>query len=191
MAGDPVRRKWTIDEYLAYEDETGIKHEYIDGDIYAMIGGTSRHNMISANVIIEIGQKLRGTGCRAYPSDMRIFISDTKYVYPDMSVVCGKAVFADDKELMLKNPAMVVEVMSPSSEDYDQGTKANFYMSLESLQIYLLLHQDKQRALLYTRGDDRWIRREFTADDAVLPLDTLDISVPLSDLYLDVDFDED
>jgi Uma2 family endonuclease len=190
MASDPVRRKWTIDEYLAYEDETGIKHEYIDGDIYTMTGGTDRHSAITASTLLAVGKRLNTQRCHLRTSDLKVAIDDSKYVYPDMTVICGDLLFRDDKRTMLTNPTMVVEVMSPSSEDYDQGTKANFYLSLDSVQIYLVLHQDQQRALLYTRGDDRWIRRIFTDDDAMIPLDALNISIPVSEIYSDVDFDE-
>ena len=189
MATEPVRRKWTLDEYLAYEQETGIKHEYIDGEIYAMTGGTDKHSILTVNTSAALFQRLRDNPCRPYSSDMRVQISAAKYVYPDVSVVCGEATFADDNRTMLTNPALVVEVMSPSSADYDRGKKFDFYRSLSSVQHYLLIAQEQMKVLLYTRQDnDTWLLREFTAPDDELPLGALAITVPLSDLYLDVEF---
>ena len=96
MASDPVKRRWTVEEYLAYEVETGIKHEYIDGEIYAMSGGSGDHALIMMNCGAELNLQLRGSQCRVYSSDLKVKISATKYVYPDLSVVCGDAEYTDE-----------------------------------------------------------------------------------------------
>jgi Uma2 family endonuclease len=93
MATNPVKRLWTVEEYLAYEEKTGIKHEYIDVEIFAMSGGTKRHALIGLNVGAELRDKLRKSSCFVLNSEMRIRISDTKYLYPDATVVCGEAKF--------------------------------------------------------------------------------------------------
>jgi len=121
MATNPVPRKWTVEEYLAYEEETGIKHEYIDGEIYAMSGGTENHSLITMNTTFAVQSQLRGSSCRVHSSDMRIKISDLRYFFPEFSVVCGKAEFDDEKRTMLTNPTLVCEVLSPSSQDNDRG----------------------------------------------------------------------
>lgn len=115
----------TVEEYLAYEKETGIKHEYIDGEIFAMSGGTDRHSQIKANCIVEVGYQLRKNTCILYDSDMKVKVSESKYVYPDFSIVCEKAIFADDAHTMLINPTLVAEVTSDSSKSYDKIQKAN------------------------------------------------------------------
>ncbi len=191
MATEPVRRKWTVDEYLAYEQETGIKHEYIDGEIYAMTGGTGRHGLIASNMGGALYQRLRDNPCRAYSSDVKIHISNTKFVYPGVSVVCGEAQFADDEQSRLTNPVMIVEVLSPSTADYDRGQKFDFYKSVTSVQHYLLLEQNTLLARLYTRRDKGWFLQEFTDSDDELPLNALEITVPLRDVYLDVVFESD
>jgi Uma2 family endonuclease len=173
MVTNQVPRYWTVEEYLAYEEETGIKHEYIDGEIYAISGGTNKHSRIAANCIIAVGKRLKNP-CHINTSDMRVKISDIKFVYPDFSVVCGEATFDDENETKLINPTFVAEVISPSSESYDRGMKSEFYRSLPSLQAYLLLDQKRVHAQLYTRHEAGWLLREFIELDAVIPLETLE-----------------
>jgi Uma2 family endonuclease len=189
MAMNPVKRLWTIEEYLAYELETGIKHEYIDGEIYAMTGGTDKHSKIKANVVIALGkQREQAQTCSIYDSDMRIKITDKKYVYPDMSVVCGESVFADKEHTILTNPTFVVEVLSESSADYDKGTKADYYFSLASVNAYLLLAQDRAYAQLYTRHEAGWLLREFSGLEAVVPLEAIGCTLALSEAYWGIQF---
>jgi Uma2 family endonuclease len=191
MATNPVKRKWTVEEYLAYELETGIKHEYIDGEIYAMFGGTDKHSLIKSKTLLAIGKQLeKSTTCRFYDSDMRVKITDAKYVYPDVTVVCGDSVFEDKKRTMLMNPTLVVEVLSDESENYDKGQKADYYQGLPSVQAYLLLAQDKAHAQLYTRHESGWLKREFSGLDAVVPLESIGCNLPLSEAYLNIEFDE-
>jgi Uma2 family endonuclease len=190
MATNPVKRTWTVEEYLAYELETGIKHEYIDGEIYAMSGGTKRHALIGLNVGAELRDKLRKSSCFVLNSEMRIRISDTKYLYPDATVVCGEAKFSDENETMLLNPSLVVEVLSESTKGFDVGKKSEYYRSLPSLQAYLLLEQDRHFAQLYTRHESGWLLREFSGLEAFVPLEAIGCNLALSEAYLNVDFDK-
>jgi len=191
MAMEPVKRKWTVQEYLDYEQETGIKHEYIDGEIYAMSGGTRRHSMIAVNCTAYLLGQLRDSSCSVLNSDMRNKISDLKYVYPDFSVVCGQAHFSDQNETMLTNPTLVAEVISPSSKSYDLGTKAEFYRSLGSLKAYLLIDQDRAYVQLYTRRQGEWLFTEYASLDEVVPLDAIGCTLPLSEIYRNVDVEVD
>jgi Uma2 family endonuclease len=191
MATNPVKRKWTLEEYLAYEQETGIKHEYLDGEIYAMSGGTDKHSLIKFNLGVELGQQLKKSKtCRGYDSDMRVKITDTKYVYPDLTVVCGEARFSDEEHTMLLNPTLVVEVMSATSENYDKGQKADFYQGISSVQSYLLLDQNKAHAQLHTRHESAWLKRTFSGLDAVVPLESIGCTLALSEAYRNVEFEE-
>lgn len=187
MASDPVKRHWTVEEYLAYEEETGVKHEYLDGDIFAMSGGSGDHALITMNCGIEIGSQIRGSNCKAYSSDLKIKISNNRYVYPDLSVVCGETQYADDNNSILLNPIMVVEVISPSSASYDRLQKSEYYRSLPSLQIYLILEQDKPFAQLWSRREDGWLLQDFSGLDATLPLTAIDCTLPLSEVYRGVE----
>lgn len=188
MALEKQQEFWTLEEYLAYELETGIKHEYIDGEIFAMSGGSDKHSLIKTNCVVELGLQLRGKQCRLYDNDMKVKITNTKYVYPDFSVVCGSAEFDDESNTMLINPTLVAEVTSPSSESYDRVTKADFCRSLASIQAYLIIKQEKVQAQLYTRHDDGWFLRDFTSLEDIIPLDTLGCSLPMSEIYRDIDY---
>ncbi|MAU08210.1 MAG: hypothetical protein CL607_00190 [Anaerolineaceae bacterium] len=191
MAMEPVKRKWTVQEYLDYEQETGIKHEYIDGEIYAMSGGTDRHSTIAVNCMAHLANELRDSQCRVHSSDMRVKINDLKYVYPDFSVVCGRAEFADEGRTMLRNPTLVAEVMSPSSKGYDSNAKAHDYRSLESVQLYMLIDQDRTHVQLYSRREGEWLFTEYTKLSDVVPLDALGCTLPLSEIYRNVDVEVD
>lgn len=187
MATQPVKQHWTVAEYLAHEQTTGIRHEYLDGEIFAMSGGSENHSLITANALITLGQALRPLPCRVYSSDLKVKISNSRYVYPDVSVVCGEAEFADESRTQLTNPTLVVEVMSPSTADYDRGSKGDFYRSLASLQAYLLFDQDRAFAQVYTRHQAGWLLREFSAADTI-QLDAPSIEIPLLEIYRNVSF---
>jgi Uma2 family endonuclease len=189
MAMNPVNRLWTFEEYLAYEDETGIKHEFINGEIYAMTGGTFEHGQIANNVGAELRAQVRKTDCRAVNSDVKIKISDEIFVYPDVTVVCGEAKFADTKRTLLTNPTLVVEVLSDSSKNYDKGAKADYYLGLPSLKAYLILEQKRAHTTLYTRHEAGWLRREFKGMGAVVPLEAIGCNLVLSEAYLNIDFE--
>lgn len=186
MVSDHFSKHMSVQEYLTYEQETGIKHEYIDGEIFAMAGGSDTHSTIALNCGGELRTHLRNKPCRAFNSDMKIKITDIKYVYPDFSVVCGEAKFADEKRTMLVNPTFVAEVISPSTGDYDRGAKADFYRSLPSVKAYLLLDQERPFAQLYTRHESGWLLREFSGLDSIVPLDEIDCELSLREAYLDV-----
>jgi Uma2 family endonuclease len=191
MASNPnYHQKWAVEEYLAYEDETDIRHEYIDGEIYAMSGGTENHSGICANGIAELGNQTRGKPCRVHASDMKVKVSETKYLYPDFSVVCGEAQFADEKRTLLTNPILMAEVISDSSEKYDKITKNEYYRSLSSLKYYLIIDQSRVHVQLYTVQGEGWLLQEFTRREQSISLDAIDVTLSLSELYLDVEFDD-
>lgn len=190
MAINPVKRLWTLEEYLAYEDETHLRYEFIDGEIFAMAGGSDKHSTICLNVGAELRSALRNSPCRPFNSDMKLKITDLVYVYPDVTVVCGEAQFADAKRSMLLNPSLVVEVLSETTANYDKGQKYDFYRSLPSLQAYLMLEQDRPHAMLYTREKSGWHLEDYYGLDALVPLEALGCSLKLSEAYLNVDFDD-
>ena len=130
MAIDSIRHM-TVEEYFAFDETSEIRHEYIDGEIIPMTGGTLNHGMIMANANGALWQRLRGSDCRIISSDMRNRISPTRYVYPDFCVVCGEAT-TDERAVTLWNPTLVGEVTSPSSIDRDRGEKRHYYQSIPS-----------------------------------------------------------
>lgn len=187
MVSQPNRTYWTVDEYLAYEHEEGVRYEYIDGQIYMMSGGTRRHNRIAVNCTSTLNIQLESKPCEVYNSDMRTKINDMKYLYPDFSIACRNKIFSDEKETMLENPVIVAEVLS----DYRRGEKANHYRSLPSLKAYLILDPNKVYARLYTRHDEGWLLREYQSLTNVIPLDATDCELNLDVVYRDIEFETD
>ena len=179
----------TVEEYLAFEVGSEIKNEYIDGEIYAMTGGTGKHSSITINTIIAIGIQLRSSDCSLHSSDMRIKVGPSRYVYPDLSAVCGKATYDDDSATTLLNPVLVIEVTSPSSIDYDRVIKREYYSAVESLQAYLVIDQHRALAELYTRTQEGWNLQQFAGMDAVAPLDVIGCSLPLTEVYRGITFE--
>lgn len=180
--------KWTVEEYLVYEADSETRHEYIDGEIYAMTGGTVHHSAITTNTTIAIGRQLDNSVCSLHSSDMRVRVSPSKYVYPDLSAVCGKA-DCDDNDTTLLNPILVVEVTSPSSGDYDRLAKRDYYYAVPSIQGYLIMDQYRVFAELYTRTSFGWFLRQFSDWDDVIPLEMLSCDLPLAQVYRGILFE--
>lgn len=161
MGQAALRTGMSEQEYLAFERSSPEKHEYADGEIFAMSGGTIEHSAVAANIIRELGNSLFGKGCRTLTSDMRLKIPSTgRYVYPDGSVVCGPPEFVDDTRDTLLNPRLIIEVLSDSSEAYDRGDKFAGYRSIASFQEYVIASQKEPRIEVFTRQPDgSWMLR--------------------------------
>ena len=173
----------TVAEYLAWEERQECKHEYIDGEIIEMTGGTRKHSRIIINLTLAIGSQLRGSNCVLHSSEMRVKAGDSRYVYPDLSAVCGDELLEDASELTLLNPIFVVEVTSPSSLGYDYVDKLEFYFQVPSVEAYLIVDQDRPYANLYTRAEAGRYLRMFNSLDDVIPLAALNCELPLAQVY--------
>jgi Uma2 family endonuclease len=156
-----------------------------------MAGASEEHNILTVNLTIALGSQLRGGPCRPFAADMRVRIGSADlYAYPDVVVVCGERRFADDQRDVLLNPIVIIEVLSPGTEDYDRGDKFAGYQHLESLQEYLLVAQDRPHVEQYTRqADGRWLLSEATHLEAVIHLSSLGADLALSEVYADVNFE--
>ena len=182
----PVRL--TVEEYLAWEEKNFEKHEYIDGEVRCMAGATRKHNQIAMNTGSSLWQQLAGSDCFVLSSDMRAKVGETRYVYPDLSVVCGAAQFARENEMELVNPTLVIEVTSPASMDIDRGEKKVLYFDVPSIQAYLIIDQHRVRAELSTRAEDGWHTETYTQLDEGIPLEALGCELALAQVYRGVDF---
>lgn len=172
------------EEYLSMERRAEFKSEYVDGVAYAMAGGSERHNLITANIIIALGVQLRDRPCRVYPSDLKVRLPNSKrFFYPDVSVVCGETQFADEERDVILNPVLIVEVLSDSTEAFDRGRKFSSYQQIESLREYLLVSQSEFVAEHYLRQEDGWFYTRAAGTDAALGLPALNCRIALSDLY--------
>ncbi len=173
--------KLSPEAYLEQERLSETKSEYIAGEIFAMSGGSPAHNLIGGNLIAALHSPLKKRPCRVYTSDQRVQVSDG-YVYPDISIVCGDPVFSDQDNL--QNPTVLVEVLSPSTADYDAGGKFTRYRHIDSLQEYLMVAQDTHHLIHYIRqADNSWLLREYTDEHTKLRLNSIDVHLAMSDIY--------
>jgi Uma2 family endonuclease len=180
------------EEYLALERKAEHKSEFYQGETFAMPGATYRHNLISSNIGGELRARLRGTECTALIADMRVATSETGlYTYPDIAVVCGQPRFRDQELDTLLNPAVLVEVLSPSTQNYDRGLKFEMYRTIPTLHDYILVAQDRVHVEHHSRQpDDRWLLWETNDAVATVVLSSLGIALPLSEIYAGAGFAE-
>ena len=182
----------TPEEYLEIERAAEFRHEYYNGRMYAMPGGSLWHSVISGNLVAELNSALKRRPCIVTNSDLRMRVAeDGLYTYPDVSVICGEPKFADRRTDTLLNPTVIVEVLSPSTERKDRGFKFAQYRKLESLQEYALVSQEEPRVEVFRRQDDgRWVWSEFGGLEAAARFDSIDVSVPLAEIYSKVSFEQ-
>jgi Uma2 family endonuclease len=192
MSAQPQPRL-TPEQYLEAERAAEFKHEYYNGQIYAMSGGSYRHGQIIGNVTTELTNGLKRRPCSVVPQDLRLRVSpDGLYTYPDVIVICGDPRFADNRQDTLLNPALIVEVLSPSTEAYDRGFKSAQYRTVESLEEYALVSQAEPRVEVFRRQPGgHWLLSEAIGLDAVCHFESLECSVPLAEIYAKVTFGPD
>lgn len=182
-------KRLTVEEYLLRERDSIEKHEFYDGEIFAMAGATPAHNAITLNIGAELRAALRDKDCVALASDMRVFVPVGLYCYPDATVVCGKPDIEEYRGLeTLKNPLLIVEVLSKSTEAYDRGTKFDFYKAITSLRGYLLVSQDTPKVDHFARRDDGWLMSSAAGLDGSIRIPELDVTLALAEIYTKVEF---
>ena len=179
------------EDYLRLEREAEHKHEYIAGKIVAMAGAGYMHNLICMNIGAEIRNQLRGKSCSVVGSDQRLqILNSSAFVYPDLTVICGKPEFNEDKKPdTLLNPTLLVEVLSPSTSQYDRSDKFMLYRQVASLRQYLVLDSQAVYAELHTLDElGRWVLTETRDLSAVLDLSSIGCQVPLAEVYAGINF---
>lgn len=189
MAAEPHPHLELV-EYLDFEGQSDDKHEFWDGQIFAMAGGSPRHNAICFNIATAVGPQLRSQGCRGFSSDQRVRIPDYNlYVYPDLTIVCGEPTFDEADVHALTNPTLIVEVLSPTTQERDRGSKLFGYRSLPSLRGYLIVAQDRPWVEHWSKqADGRWLVTEIDDPEQALDLPEIEGRLPLGAIYADVDF---
>ncbi len=175
----------TPEEYLALERSAETKSEYLDGEMIAMPGSSREHNLIVANLVAELRQQLKGRPGEVYPSDLRVWIPESRrYVYPDVAVVRGEPRLQDAHGDVLLNPTLIIEVLSPGTESYDRGKKSEHYRSIESLAEYVLVSQAEPRVERYVRQrDGRWSFGETLDPAAVVMLPSVGCRLAMVEIY--------
>ena len=177
----------TFAEYLGLERGSPVKHEFLDGRTWAMAGGTIEHAQLAANVIRELGAQLRGRGCRVFTSDLRVRVAATGLAtYPDVTVVCGSIEADAEDDNTVRNPIVLVEVLSDSTEAYDRSEKFAHYRRIPSLRAYVLVSQTEARIEVYGRNDDgSWTLHEARPPNAAI-IAAVDCRVEVAAVYEDV-----
>ncbi|WP_022949834.1 Uma2 family endonuclease [Methylohalobius crimeensis] len=178
----------TPEEYLAFEERSfEIKHEYLAGEIWAMVGGTDRHNTVTLNLAALLKSHLRGTPCRTFMADMKLRIDEADaFFYPDVFVTCDRQ---DQQERLYKRrPQFIAEVVSPSTEYFDRGRKFHIYRQSQTLKEYWLIDPNEMRVDTYRRlPDDDWILHTYAAAEDAVPLRCLELELKIADVYEDVE----
>lgn len=183
MHASGSKRAYSLADYLAVEEVSGVRHEYLNGEIFAMAGGTPEHAALAAAIVVLLGAKLEGD-CRPYSADLRIRVQATGLAtYADASVICGEPIRDPVSPTHVTNPSLVVEVSSPSTEAYDRGDKREHYQQIPSLRAYVLVAQDRKRVEVFTRRTDgSWDYQVGGAGESVA-LGAMNVVLAVDDLY--------
>jgi Uma2 family endonuclease len=178
---------YTIEQYLEMENKALEKHEYYKGEIFAMSGAGNRHNIISINIITSLRIRLKGKGCRPYGSDMRINIPEnTLFTYPDISVFCGEVKTLKEDQNTATLPTVIIEILSPSTKNYDRGVKFMLYRVIPSLTDYILIEPESIHIEHFTiNKEGLWQLKELNNSGEEIFLETLGVKLPLEEIYED------
>jgi Uma2 family endonuclease len=174
--------------YLQGEQDAAHKHEYVEGDVFAMVGASNNHNRIATNGTVSLGQQLRGKPCQVFNSDTKIRIQltrGTRFYYPDLSVVCRPNPSDDSFQ---DEPVVIVEVISESTRRNDEFEKRDAYLTINSLCVYIRVEQSSITTIVDRRTETGFVREIHTGHEAIIPLPEIGCRLPLTELYEDVEF---
>ena len=178
----------TVEDYFEWELQQERKHEYIDGAVYEMPGVSDKHDAITVNIIYLFSSCLDRLRFYLRTAELRVQVSPSRYVYPDLTIVLGRPSYADASNYNLINPYFVLEVTSPTSIDRDRLEKLAYYYDLPSIEACLIVDQHRLNAELYERDDSGWRRQDYSEPEDVIPLEMLDCELPLAEIYRDIEF---
>lgn len=186
-----IKRRYTLDEYRAIEEKAEGRSEYRDGEIVLMPGGTIKHSRIGRNTLTYLTFALRDTQFEPINNDLRLWIPEYRRgVYPDVMAFDGEPQLNADRLDEVLNPILIVEVLSPSTADYDRQNKFRIYRSIPSFSEYLLVEQDEPFVERYRKQDQGWLLSEFTGLEVSIPLDSVGVELPMAEIYRGVVFEE-
>ena len=178
----------SVEDYLASELRSQVKHEYLDGVVYAMAGSRNVHNIIAGNVLAALHARLRGRKCRPFNSDTKIRVrlpTHWRFYYPDASVICRQNPLNDSFQ---DEPTAIFEVLSKATRRVDGGEKKDAYLTIPSLSTYVLLEQDSAAAVVYRRSEQGFLREVYAGRETTIPLPEIEIELPLAEIYDGVEF---
>lgn len=192
MTALPKEKKYTPEEYLALEEKAEFRSEYDNGEIVAMAGGSLNHQQITANLTVFLDTKIRKKGCRVLPSEMKIWVeSNNKFYYPDVTVICETPKFYNKRNDTIENPKLLIEVLSKVTEAKDRGEKFFAFQTLESLQEYVLVSQDKHLVETFTKQNDgSWRYLATIGIESEVYFESVGERLKISEIYDLVEFEE-
>lgn len=174
----------TVEEYLAGEQDGDVRHDYIDGRIYAMTGASAKHNLIAGNLFSALHSKARTQLRQVFMADMKVHISEwNAFYYPAVMLCCDQN---DNEDYFREHPCLIIEVLSPATSGVDRREKLAAYQTLASLKEYVLVEQDKPSIEIYRRKENAWTLEELNADDE-LSIECLTFAIPVKEIYEGLD----
>ena len=186
---DPIvlynKTSFTIAEYLEFEKESEQKHEFYQGEIFAMAGAGARHNVIFSNLFVAIGIALKGKSCKPYGSDLRIHVAQNSlFTYPDISIICGEIVPSVEDKDTATLPSVLIEILSPSTHNYDRGGKFKLYRDIPTLKEYVLIESESIRIESFRLNPhNQWELEEYKSLTETFQMPCMNISIPVIDIY--------
>ncbi|MBC7553749.1 MAG: Uma2 family endonuclease [Taibaiella sp.] len=182
---DYSKKKYTIEEYLEIERTSDTKHEYYQGEIFAMSGNKSQHIIVAGNIMGELHGKLKGKPCRPFNGETRIYIEkNTLFTYPDISVFCNDLLSLNNDDLNFLNPTIIFEILCPSTKSYDRGEKFKLYRDIPTLKEYIMVEPELVSIEAYSINNRGfWELKEYNTINSVLPLQSIGCELALNEIY--------
>ncbi len=184
-----VSKNYSIEEYLQQEEQADFKSEYIDGQIISMTGGTTNHNQIAGNIYAELNFAFKKLDYRVYMGDVRLWIPERHiFTYPDIMVIKGNPIYWENRKDTILNPNLIIEVLSPSTQNYDKEGKFSAYRTINSFQEYVLISQTQIYGEKFVKTEEKkWLFQEYYQEDQQIDLHLNNISLNFTDIYHKVD----
>jgi len=179
------KEKISIEAYLEMENASPEKHEYYKGEVFAMSGAKMPHNNISSNVLTALGQKLKGKQCKPYGSDVRIHIeANTLFTYPDISIICGDVITLNNDDYNVLNPAVIIEILSASTKNYDRGEKFKLYREIPTLKEYILVDSESIHIEVFRlNATNHWELEEYDNISGILEIRSIQEAILIAEIY--------
>ncbi|MBI1833050.1 MAG: Uma2 family endonuclease [Planctomycetes bacterium] len=176
----------SVEDYLAGELDSPVKHEYLGGVVYAMTGARNQHNRIATDTLVAFGARLRGKLCQPFDSDTKIRVrlpTHTRCYYPDVSLVCRPN---PPEDTFQDEPSVTTEVLSKKTRRVDEGEKKDAYLTIPSLTVYMLVEQELPLVTVFRRIESGFVREIYQGFDAIIPLPEIDVALPLAEIHANV-----
>lgn len=179
------KEKISIEDYLQMENTEVIKHEYYQGEVFAMSGAKVQYNTITTNLLVALGQKLKGKKCKPFNSDQRIHIpSNTLFTYPDISIICGEIITLNDDEYNVLDPTVIIEVLAESTKNYDRGEKFKLYRDIKTFKEYVLVDYKSIHIEIFRLNETgHWELEEYNASSEFIFIKAINEVITVPEIY--------